>query len=187
MRWSLSSRPCASPLGFIDGKVLRYVVPLLMTTFLLPACAHRSAIADETRANCHEEIEVLEKLAEGRTATLTIREYPKGIREVDGEPREELELHWQAFDRSFVLDVSRAVDSQDSTEEPGPRGYSGKLQGEHADLVVLFKWPSGAWEGEIKIGRQLFVIRAQCGHRAVGVPNPRSLIFFQSYPEKPEL
>lgn len=179
------------PLGFLRGAGATTAVYslrlLLVTAWLVPACATRPASANDPRPNCREEMNGLENLSQGRKAIFTVHENPKGLREIDGELREELELRWQAFGRTFVVDASRTHNPKHPEEESGPRGYAGQMRGENADLVVFFKWPSGAWEGEVKIGQQLFVIRAQCGDRAAGALKPRSFIYHLTYPEKQDL
>lgn len=179
-------RSDAAKLRCKPSSVRRFLTAAILATALRGSCFAASAGEAGEDSSCHNEMTSFRGLANGRAEEASFREARRTESVVDGQAREDIQLRWVAFGREFVVDLYRYLEDEGKNDRTV--GYSGKLKGSSAtELLVFSRWPSGAWDGEIKIGHQLFIIRARCDDRSPGVVNPRSVIFLEDYPEKPRL
>lgn len=150
------------------------------------ACTARQPAASAVVSSCEQEMKDLDLRSHGRKADLSQWENPAGMHEVAGSTREERILHWSAFQRDFTIDAYRTIGADSDGEGRRVIGYSGAVRGGNADAVMLLRWPSGAWSGEIRIGRQDYVIRARCTDRAASATDRRSVVFLVDRPDHPQ-
>jgi hypothetical protein len=108
-----------------------------------------------------------------------------------GTLQETIELRWTAFSEEFVVNLKKnsPKPEQENSADANPLTrelFAGQWQDHKAELVLFWRWPSGAWEGDLKQGDKLYMIRVPCEQRPAGSSEFTPLIYFIKYPEEPE-
>ncbi len=139
------------------------------------------AASDIPKADCERETRWFSQVAE-KTETVHVVEKRRTETTPDGKPHEIVEIRWSAMGQEFIVDLDVGTDpTTDKDGKPVRQMFSGKWRGKDAQSVLFWRLPSGQWEGDLKLPRDLYSIRSNCRDA------PETTIFYyQKYPENPE-
>ncbi|HXC49427.1 MAG TPA: hypothetical protein VN634_00965 [Candidatus Limnocylindrales bacterium] len=140
------------------------------------------AASDIPKADCERETKWFAQVAE-KTEVVHVTENRRTETAADGKPHEVVEIRWNAMGQEFVVDLDVGTDpATDKDGKPLRQMFSGKWRGKDAQSVLFWRLPSGQWEGDLKLPRDLYSIRSNCRDA------PETTIFYyQKYPENPEV
>jgi hypothetical protein len=157
--------------------------------FISMLVAASTSSADPAATSCERGLQVLAEQAHSKQEVF-IAVSDRVASDAAGGHQPTIELRWTAFAEEFVVSLKNSphVEQGHSTDPGSPyrETFSGDWQGHKAELVLFWRWPSGAWEGDLKQGTRLYSIRVPCEQRVAGSSEPKPSIFYIDYPVEPE-
>lgn len=140
-------------------------------------------VAEETPEQaCQRNLQSIVQRA-SRSEKLSIQVAESQGQSVDGRSGTKVQLRWRAFSQDFLVDLFSPDRPLAPGEERQPRDFSGTWNGHAAELVLFSRWPSGAWEGQLKDERELYTIRIPCEERSKPTSGTDATIYYMYYPE----